>query len=140
VTPAATRAPHGERLRLRHPAEPAQLRVLRHRVARWAREHLVPAQALIDLQLALGEAVSNGVEHAYPDGERGTVEVELELIAADAGPAISAQVVDHGRWRPIPFHKGGRGRGLTIIDQLTVDLRITSTDRGTQVSFAVPIR
>lgn len=123
-----------------HPAEPSQLRALRRRVARWAQEHRLPASTVNDLQLALGEAVSNGIEHAYPTTPVGTVEVDLEVRAAEDDPVVAVQVSDHGHWRPIPFVKGDRGRGLAMIDELSLDLRIATTERGTQVSFAVPIR
>jgi len=130
----------GRRLQLSHPADLAWLRVLRGRVGRWAAEHQIPDDAVIDLQLVLGEAVSNGVEHAYADGLRGTVEVELELRAADDEPVVAVRVVDHGHWRPIPMLKDGRGRGLAIIDRLSRGLRISVSAAGTQLTCAVPLR
>jgi anti-sigma regulatory factor (Ser/Thr protein kinase) len=129
----------GRRLHLCLPADPARLGALRRRVRRWAAELAVPEDVVVDLQLVLGEAVSNGVEHAYRGGTRGTVEVELELRTED-DPAVQVRVVDHGRWRPIPMRKGGRGRGLAIIDQLTRGLRISISADGTQLTCAVPVR
>jgi anti-sigma regulatory factor (Ser/Thr protein kinase) len=140
VRTAATNGASGRRLRLQHPSDPAQLRVLRSRVEQWAAENAVPADALVDLQLALGEAVSNGVEHAYRNGDRGTVEVELELQTADNVPVVAVQVTDHGHWRPIPLRKGHRGRGLAIIDQLSRGLRISTSVEGTLLTCAVPIQ
>ena len=99
----------------------------------------MPASAGTDLQLALGEAVSNSVEHAYREGHRGSVEVDLELRYLDDLLVIDVRVLDHGRWRPIPLHKGYRGRGLAIIDQLSRGLQISASDRGTQLTFAVPV-
>jgi anti-sigma regulatory factor (Ser/Thr protein kinase) len=129
----------GRRLKLRHPADPHTLRVLRRIVERWAKQNAVPADAVIDLQLALGEAVSNGVEHAYRGGASGTVDVELELQIADALPVVAVRVIDHGRWRPVPLVKGHRGRGLAIIEQLSRGLSISTSERGTQLSFTVPV-
>src|SRR5688572_19412391 len=60
-------------LRLRHRARPAELGPIRALVQRWAERNAVPADVLVDLQLSVGEAVSNGVEHAYPVGAAGTV-------------------------------------------------------------------
>jgi anti-sigma regulatory factor (Ser/Thr protein kinase) len=114
--------------------------VLRRQVERWAAENGVPVSAVTDLQLALGEAVSNGVEHAYQEGDRGSVEVDLELRYLDDLLVIDVRVIDHGRWRPIPLHKGYRGRGLAIIDQLSRGLQVSTSDRGTQLTFAVPVR
>jgi len=130
----------GCRLHLCHPADPARLRDLRRQVGRWAAEQALPTDAVIDLQLVLGEAVSNGVEHAYRDGRHGTVEVELELLLVDNEPVIAVRVVDHGRWRPIPMRKHGRGRGLAIIDQLSRGLHIAVSAAGTQLTCSVPVR
>jgi anti-sigma regulatory factor (Ser/Thr protein kinase) len=139
-----TRAPHhagARRLRLRHPASLAEMRPIRRRVERWARQNDLPAQAVVDLQLALGEAVSNGMEHAYLSGAGGaaTVEVELELRPADDVPVVAARVVDHGRWRPVPASPGYRGRGLALIERLSRDLQVSRTGDGTQVCFAIPL-
>jgi anti-sigma regulatory factor (Ser/Thr protein kinase) len=139
VTAAADDGTGGRRLVLRHPAHPAQLRPLRNRLSRWAAENAVPADAVLDLQLAVGEAVSNGMEHAYQEGDCGTVQVELELRLADAEPVVAVVVIDYGRWRPIPVLKGYRGRGLDIIKQLTRGLRIRTTEHGTRLSFVVPV-
>lgn len=140
VTTAATTEASGRRLCLRQPADPRQLGRLRRRVDRWAAQNGVPADSVIDLQLALGEAVSNGVDHAYPDAERGTVEVELELRLDGPEPSVEVRVVDHGRWRPVPRQNGYRGRGLAMIAELTRGLRIATSERGTQLTFAVPVR
>jgi anti-sigma regulatory factor (Ser/Thr protein kinase) len=105
----------------------------------WARQNDVPIDAVVDLQLALGEAVSNGVEHAYRDGHRGTVEIELELRLIDTVPVVAVRVIDHGRWRTPPLRKGYRGRGLAIIEQVSRGLSISTSERGTQLSFAVPV-
>jgi anti-sigma regulatory factor (Ser/Thr protein kinase) len=140
IVTAVTGGGTGCRLVLSRPADPAQLRPIRRRVARWAAENAVPADAVIDLQLVLGEAVSNGVEHAYRDGVHGMVEIELELRLAGGEPVVAVRVVDHGTWRPIPVLKAGRGRGLSIIDRLSRGLRIDVSDAGTQLTCAVPVR
>jgi anti-sigma regulatory factor (Ser/Thr protein kinase) len=136
----AANGAYGIPLRLAHSADLGWLRVLRRQVGRWAAEHQIPDEALIDLQLVLGEAVSNGVEHGYRHGRRGTVEVELELQDVDVDPVVAVRVVDHGRWRPIPMRKGGRGRGLTIIDRLSRGMQISVSTAGTALTCAVPLR
>ena len=121
-----------------HPADPAVLRLVRRRVEAWADEHDVSAEDLMDLQLALGEAVSNGVEHAYRDTAPGTVEIEVQISAAQPR-VLTARVRDHGRWRPVPARPGYRGRGLAMIDSLTRDMRVTSDAHGTEVAFTLPL-
>jgi anti-sigma regulatory factor (Ser/Thr protein kinase) len=131
---------YGIPLRLAHSADLGWLRVLRRHVGRWAAEHQLPDDAVVDLQLVLGEAVSNGVEHGYRHGDHGTIEVELQLQDVDDDPVVAVRVVDHGRWRPIPMRKDGRGRGLTIIARLSRGLQISVSTAGTVLTCAVPLR
>jgi anti-sigma regulatory factor (Ser/Thr protein kinase) len=141
--PAASGAvPSGEpdgRLRLRHPAELSQLRAIRREVAGWAGAQRLTDDELIDLQLAIGEAVSNGIEHGYRDGVTGPVEVDLAVRADGPRRLLDVRVVDHGRWRPAPRRPGHRGRGLAMIRGLAVDMRVTNDSHGTTVTFTVPL-
>src|SRR4051794_19336389 len=108
------------RLHLELPAVPLQLRVMRRAVQRWADEALLPPDATGDLQLALGEAAANAVEHAHPDVEQpGRVTVTL-----DPRPdgSMWVTVTDDGRWRPATDDPGFRGRGLQMISTLAEDL------------------
>jgi anti-sigma regulatory factor (Ser/Thr protein kinase) len=126
-----------DRLRLRHPAELGELRAIRRRVERWAGEHGLTEGELIDLQLAIGEAVSNGIEHGYRDCPPGPVEVGLELRQDGPRRLLAVRVVDHGRWRPAPARPGHRGRGLAMIRSLSEDMCVTSVADGTEVAFTV---
>lgn len=121
-----------------HRADARELRMMRVQVDRWARALGVPTETLVDLQLALGEAVSNGIEHAYPDGE-GTVDVHLRLRGRRGAEVVHVSVVDHGRWRPAPSSRGYRGRGLELIDTLSVELQVIDTGCGTRVCFDIPV-
>jgi anti-sigma regulatory factor (Ser/Thr protein kinase) len=138
--PGAQRAPGPAptgRLRLRHPAELRELREIRRAVERWAHEQGLTDDELIDVQLAIGEAVSNGIEHGYRDCPPGPVEVDLELRPRDAHRLLSVRVFDHGRWRPAPARPGHRGRGLAMIRSLSEDMCVTSDSQGTAVTFTV---
>jgi serine/threonine-protein kinase RsbW len=143
VTELDDRTPPAQRLRLRCPAALAELRVVRRRVQRWASGLGLPDDVVIDLQIAVGEAVSNGMEHAYAgEGPRrddgAAVEVELELRPAGDGRVVAARVTDRGRWQPVPADPGYRGRGLALIRHLSCDMRVLRTVRGTEVTFAIP--
>jgi anti-sigma regulatory factor (Ser/Thr protein kinase) len=82
--------------------------------------------AVADLLLAVGEACTNAVEHAYgPDG--GTVTVHLELQPPD----VLATVRDTGRWRPP--RENDRGRGALFMRNCSDDLRIDHGPTGTNV-------
>ncbi|MDN5918221.1 MAG: ATP-binding protein [Pseudonocardia sp.] len=98
-----------------------------------------------DIVLAVNEAVSNGIEHAYPDDD-GVVTVCGRIQEADpdrrpdgACPCgaleVCIEVSDHGCWQTPPADPGHRGRGLMMaegaVDLLTLD---TGTD-GTVVTL-----
>ncbi|MFC5139177.1 SpoIIE family protein phosphatase [Actinomycetospora rhizophila] len=123
-------------LELTLPARPDALAVLRRRTARWARAAGVSEVVLGDLQLALGEAATNAVEHGYRNGD-GSGDVEVRL-ARRADGSTQAAVVDHGSWRPAPADPGFRGRGLTLLREVSRDATVTtSPDGGTRVEFRV---
>ena len=83
-------------------------------------------RTVADLLIAVGEASTNAVEHAYgPDG--GTVTVHMELQP----PNVLATVRDTGRWRPP--HGVGRGRGILFMRNCSDDLRIDHGQSGTTV-------
>ena len=121
-------------LELDLPARPDSLAVLRRRVTRWSRAAGLPEITYEDLQLALGEAATNAVEHAYRDGDgSGVVEVHM---ARRADGATDVAVRDRGTWRPAPLDPGYRGRGLKIVRELTEDARVTPRPGGgTEVVF-----
>lgn len=123
-------------LRLRRPARAVELRSIRRDVERWARRTGLPADVVVDLQLALGEAVANGIEHAYGEGAPGVVEIELELRDRSR---VLVRVVDHGRWRPVPASSGTRGRGLQMIERLAGRLHVRAGATGTEVCFEIPL-
>lgn len=58
-----------------------------------------------DLQLLLGEAVANAVEHAHPVDHDGA---ELSYHVDHNGNEVRAEVGDHGTWRPPPADPGYR--------------------------------
>jgi anti-anti-sigma factor len=124
-------------LRLELSADPAHLHRLRRGVADWATAAGVAPEALDDLLLAIGEAVANAVEHAYPDGD-GTDGV-LVTVERD-GDALRVAVQDSGTWRPPPADPGFRGRGLQIIRGLASDVEVLPGPDGTTVRFRLPLR
>ncbi|OLT14374.1 hypothetical protein BJF78_02920 [Pseudonocardia sp. CNS-139] len=111
-------------LRLVLPAEASRLRQLRVALLAWATAAGLGEDDAYDLQLAVGEAAANVVEHAYRDQEPGPMTVELSR-APDGG--IAARVRDEGAWRPPPADRGYRGRGLELIRDVTRDMAL---DRG----------
>jgi PAS domain S-box-containing protein len=122
-----------EPLRLELPAEPGAERAVRKRLHEWLTAVGVDQADALDLQLAVGEAVSNVTAHAYPD-TTGPVIVEVEH---DRAGRVSVTVADRGRWQqPGPGGRhSGSGRGLRMMRETTDLVEIERTDDGTVVSM-----
>jgi anti-sigma regulatory factor (Ser/Thr protein kinase) len=113
-------------LELEMPAEPSSLAHIRVAVRRWLREAGAADAAINDLLVAVGEASSNSVEHAYgPSG--GTVFVRVELRGTDA----IVEVRDTGRWREP--RGSGRGRGTLIMQTTTDEFRVERGPDGSTI-------
>jgi anti-anti-sigma factor len=119
------------------PAVPESLRPLRRSIAAWALESGLSDAIVDDLQLAVGEAAANAVEHAYPDaGADATFDCSLRRMASGD---IAVRVRDRGHWRPAPPDPGFRGRGLQVIRSLGRDVRLRTDPGGTEVLFRLPV-
>ncbi|MFN2534256.1 MAG: ATP-binding protein [Pseudonocardiaceae bacterium] len=87
-------------LHQRLPASPGQLSGVRRAVRGWVRAGALPAALSEDLQIILGEAAANAVEHAYAStGEAGEF---TYLITRCSDGAITVEVRDAGRWISYP--------------------------------------
>jgi anti-anti-sigma factor len=116
-------------LRLLLPAEPQVVATLRHAVSQWATVSGASDEEADDLVFAIGEAVTNVIEHAYTS-TGGQVEVEASMRQG------LAQVVvrDHGRWRPTRADEGGRG--LLLMQKLMEKVDVVSGPGGTEVRLS----
>src|SRR4051795_11637304 len=119
------------------PAEPASVGIARGHVRAFAQEHGVRADDVVDVALALTEAVTNAVLHAFVDLEPGTVWV----AAATGEDELTVTVTDDGRGMQPRADSPGLGLGLPTIGRLAafVDLR-EPPGGGTELSmtFATP--
>lgn len=117
------------------PARPEELSRLRMAVREWLSEHQIGEQERFDLLLALGEACTNAVEHAYKD--RYTADVEVEIRADDQ--RLHVRVRDFGEWKEPAGTNDKRERGTSIMMKLTEDFRRDTGEKGTVVTFSVPM-
>lgn len=85
-----------------------------------------------DLDLALVELVTNVLEHAYPVGERGIVEIG-GTVGLDGDLRLTVE--DRGRWREPDATDITGGRGLWITGSLVDDLSIEHGADGTTVTL-----
>jgi len=129
---------NGQRLPSRRvwPAEAKQLAAMRAEVHRWLAPLDLPDDAEHDLVLAVNEAASNAIEHAYRAGgaDRG-VELAFWLGPDDLHIAI----IDCGTWREPPSGRRGRGFGLEIIRRLVPGVAIDHDLRGTRILLQHPL-
>ncbi|HEX6403258.1 MAG TPA: ATP-binding protein [Pseudonocardiaceae bacterium] len=68
-----------------------------------------------DIVLAVSEAVSNAIEHAYLDQPAGVMEVRGGIEATPGGQRrVTIIVRDHGSWRPPTSGNENRRRGIRL--------------------------
>ena len=114
--------PHASDVRLSLPARPENIAVVRHVVGALAEALDLPARLIHDMRLAVTEACTNVVRHAYVDGT-GPIEV---TVRPDGSDALTVVVADRGRGiRPgASPDVEGPGLGLPLIAALTDGLEI----------------
>jgi anti-anti-sigma factor len=118
-------APTGD-LQLLLPAEPHVVATLRRTVRQWATRSGANDEEAHDLVLAVGEAVTNVIEHAYTS-TGGQVEVEAGIRQGLARIVVR----DRGQWRPSRADDGGRG--LLLMQGLVEKVDVLSGPVGTEI-------
>jgi PAS domain S-box-containing protein len=118
------------------PAEPVELRKLRALMRDWLSSRDVGPADQNALLLAVGEACSNSIEHAYRGRDTGKVHVEIDEIP---DRTFSVTVRDFGHYRSVEQSGPDRGRGTGLMRELTIDFSRESTPTGTTVRFRLPV-
>src|SRR3712207_4835437 len=107
-------------------AEPASIPQIRGGVTEFAVEHGVDRELIGDIALAVTEAATNAVLHAFVDRSAGTV-----TAIAETGPdAIIVSVVDNGRGMMPRPDSPGLGLGIPTITQLAASCDIRAGHGG----------
>jgi serine/threonine-protein kinase RsbW len=136
-------------VRLRVPARAEYIALARLALSGLADIVELPEEMLADLKLALTEAVSNSVRHAYAGGA-GFVSIAYELTGdALTGDALTVEVVDDGKGfdpdRP-PALEGEEltegGLGIAIIRTIADEFELSSQPgvRGSRLRFVKRLR
>jgi GAF domain-containing protein/anti-sigma regulatory factor (Ser/Thr protein kinase) len=119
-------------------AVPPSIRELRGEVTAFARGHGVEEEILAGIALAVSEAATNAVLHAFVDSEPGTV----RMVAQTASGELVVRIVDDGRGMQPRSDSPGLGLGLPTIGRLTtsLDIREGASGAGTEIcmTFAAP--
>jgi anti-sigma regulatory factor (Ser/Thr protein kinase) len=111
------------------PARPENVAVVRHALGGFGDAYDIPDQALADIKLAVTEACTNVVVHAYPDGDG-----PLGISAWMADERLTVVVHDEGRGMLPRPDSPGLGLGLPLIATLAESLELgTGSDERTEV-------
>jgi serine/threonine-protein kinase RsbW len=127
----------GSDVRLTLPARPENVAVIRHVLGAFAEALCLPADLVEDMRLAVTEACTNVVRHAYHGGDPGPIDVvirpngdRLDLIVSDQGQGLgpSADVA-------------GPGLGLPLISALADSVELQELPvRGSRVAMSFRCR
>jgi anti-anti-sigma factor len=111
------------------PASPGILSPLRTQLDDWLIARGGSDEDTRAIRFAVLEAVSNVIEHAYPDD---VGRVRVEGVHDDSG-RICMTVSDTGRWVPPPARPNRRDRGFALIRGCMDTVEIDRTTTGTSV-------
>ncbi len=117
-------------------ADPIHLPHIRALIRSWLVPLALDGDTQQDLVLAVNEAASNAIEHAYvapgPD--------DLVKVSFWTEPHhLNFEVADHGRWRVADAHPGHRGRGILIMRKMVGSVSFHREVDGTRVLMRHPL-
>lgn len=112
-------------LNLTYEAEPRSVAEARNAVAEYAAAAGASQTQLDAIRLAVSEAVTNAVVHAYRDDPG-----QVQLTVALAGPELWILVADEGGGMQPAARRPGLGLGLGLISQVCDDMSIVPRSAG----------
>jgi serine/threonine-protein kinase RsbW len=124
-------------VRLTLPARPENVAVVRQVLGAFADAHNLARDVVDDMRLAVTEACTNVVRHAYDGLRPGT----LEIVIRPEGTLIDVIVSDTGRGMTTSPDTAGPGLGIPLIAALAHKLVIEHSPRAGSrlaMSFACP--
>ncbi len=119
-------------LELMIPSHPASVTEARKGVAAYAE---AAGADRSDVELAVAEAVTNAVVHAFVGRDNGVITVRAEL---DGPNELLVEVGDNGSGVATPSRSPRAGFGLPIIGAVTDSVEIHTGDRGTWLEMRFP--
>jgi anti-sigma regulatory factor (Ser/Thr protein kinase) len=127
----------GEALDQSYPAVPETVPVVRRALSAVAASAGAAGERLDEIRLAVSEALTNAVVHAYRNGEVG----RLHVTAAVASDELWVLIGDDGRGLHAWNESQGLGIGLSLISGLSDDFAIvTRASGGTEVQMRFDLR
>jgi anti-sigma regulatory factor (Ser/Thr protein kinase) len=130
---AGNGALNGER-RGRWRAEPDELLAMRTALRSWLAGFGLDTEAEHGLVVAVNEAATNSVEHAYRSPVASSVDGRTFEVKLHAEPDwLCLEITDRGVWQEPAAVAEGRGLGIPLMHQLVSSVTIDKNDRGTRV-------
>jgi anti-sigma regulatory factor (Ser/Thr protein kinase) len=118
------------------PADGRWLAAIRAALRGWLAAFALSDELEDDVVLAVNEAASNSIEHAYaPETLDGTVELTLWTEHG----SICVEIVDQGEWRYRSCSATYRGRGILIMERLMTLATIHYDGSGTRVLLRLSV-
>ena len=115
-------------LRVTLPAQRDNLTLLRHMMRGFRDAYIIAPATMDDIVLAVSEAATNAVVHAY--GSRpGTI----TLVARMQDGRLHVLVRDHGRGIAPPDDTPRPGHGLALMEHVAASLEVLGSSAGTDV-------
>lgn len=107
-------------VRLSLPARPENVAVVRHVLGAFAEALHLPDAVIEDMRLAVTEACTNVVRHAYQGDEPGSIDIRIRPL----DDRLQVVVSDHGRGLGPSPDTAGPGLGLPLIAALAHTVEI----------------
>jgi serine/threonine-protein kinase RsbW len=107
-------------VRLSLPARPENVAVVRHVLGAFAEALNLPDGVIEDMRLAVTEACTNVVRHAYVGDEPGSIDIRIRPL----DDCLQVVVSDHGRGLGPSTDTAGPGLGLPLIAALAHTVEI----------------
>jgi serine/threonine-protein kinase RsbW len=116
-----------------YPGTPLAVRALRREMAGLANDCGMDAEGIAAVRLAVTEAATNAVIHAYAEAQG-----ELRVTATIQDAELTIVIADTGHGLVKKRDSPGLGAGLAIIASVAQALKIVSDARGTQIHMGFP--
>jgi anti-sigma regulatory factor (Ser/Thr protein kinase) len=118
-------------------ASPQSVKLVRNQMAALAADCGLSEARIADVRLAVSEAATNALVHAYEGGEPGVIRVEAEIADGE----LRITVRDDGRGITPRTDSPGLGLGLPIIASVTKRLEFSddqAAGTGLRMAFCCP--
>lgn len=134
---STTERPPQEPLIVEVCAEAEHLHGLRDLLTAWLAEAGACEELADRIVLAMSEAATNAMTHAYRHRTTGTVRLTAER---EPGRMVAVTIADTGRWKPARPTEGNGGRGVMMMQECADEVRINRTPEGTRVTLRSQLR